>query len=114
MTSTSVPEPFDATQGRLSITGSVLTVAGEADVGTVTDLRKTFGVSREELGGVLAGLKVREVDMSRATFIDSSVVAVLVGLAGAIHPDKLKVVGANGSPLSTLNILGVADVVDLI
>jgi anti-anti-sigma regulatory factor len=113
MTTTSAPQPADATPGRISVTGSVLTVTGEADVDTVADLRRSFGVSREALGGVLAELHVREVDLSGATFIDSSVVGVIAGLAGAIHPEDLKVSGASGSTLSTLTVLGVAGVVDL-
>lgn len=91
----------------------VLRLAGDADVVTVAELAGRLGVAEESLGGALATAGVREVDMSEATFMDSSVLALVVALAPRLRPDRLRVRGAHGSPLSVLRLTGVDSVLDL-
>ena len=90
----------------------VLRVDGEADVASVLDLADELGVARGELGPTLVAAGVREVDLSRATFIDSSVIAVLVTIAAG-HAGPVPLRGATGSPLMTLEASGVVAMFDV-
>jgi anti-anti-sigma regulatory factor len=91
----------------------VLWLAGDADVVTVGELALALGVAEESLGGALVTAGVREVDLSETTFMDSSALALIVALAPRLRPERLRVRGAHGSPLSVLRLTGVDSVLDL-
>lgn len=113
------PSP-DAPQpdpGRLWIdpaSPEVLRLSGEADVETVADFCEELGVAQIALGRALAAAGVREIDLTAATFIDSAVVALVVGIVPPLRPGRLRVRGASGSPLATLQLTGVDALLDLV
>ncbi|WP_431836518.1 STAS domain-containing protein [Cellulomonas sp. Y8] len=88
---------------------AVLRVAGEADVAMIDRFREVVGVESMDLGRTLVAAGVREVDLSGATFIDSSV----VGMVPALRPERLRVRGASGSPLTVLTLTGMDSVLHL-
>jgi ABC-type transporter Mla MlaB component len=107
----------DAAAGRAWIDPAqpaVLHLAGEADVATVAGFCEQLGVTQLALGRALAAAGVREIDLSRASFIDSAVVALIVGIVPPLRPERLRVRGASGSPLATLQLTGVAGMLDLV
>jgi ABC-type transporter Mla MlaB component len=109
--------PTDPTIGRAWIDPAqpaVLHLAGEADVETVADFCDRLGVAQIALGRALAAAGVREIDLSGATFIDSAVVALVVGIVPPLRPERLRVRGASGSPLATLQLTGVAGLLELV
>lgn len=109
--------PTDPTTGRAWIdpaAPAVLHLAGEADVATVADFCESLGVEQIALGRALAAAGVREIDLTGATFIDSAVVALVVGIVPPIRPERLRVRGASGSPRATLQLTGVDALLDLV
>ncbi|WP_454048727.1 STAS domain-containing protein [Cellulomonas sp. Marseille-Q8402] len=92
----------------------VLRLAGEVDVETVEQLCEALGVAQIGLGRALAAAGVREIDLSEATFIDSAVVALVVGIVPPLRPERLRVRGASGSPLATLQLTGVDALLELV
>ncbi|GIG34726.1 hypothetical protein [Cellulomonas pakistanensis] len=71
----------------------VLRVHGEVDVVVAQELALELGVADWELGRTLARPGVREVDLTRATFVDSAMVAVLVAIAPHLPPDAFGCAG---------------------
>jgi ABC-type transporter Mla MlaB component len=111
------PARTDTSLGRAWIDPAepaVLHLAGEADVATVADFCDQLGVAQLALGRALAAAGVREIDLSGASFIDSAVVALVVGIVPPLRPERLRVRGASGSPLATLELTGVAGLLDLV
>jgi ABC-type transporter Mla MlaB component len=109
--------PADPSQGRAWIDPAqpaVLHLAGEVDVGTVAGLCSELGVEQIALGRTLAAAGIREIDLSRATFIDSAVVALVVGLVPGLRPGRLRVRGASGAALATLQVAGVDGMLELV
>ncbi len=91
----------------------VLHVAGEVDVAVVLDFAEAYGVAKDDVGQALAAAGVDVIDLSEATFIDSSVVAVVVTIAMRQRGTRVRVRGATGSPLMTLQVSGLDSIVDL-
>lgn len=107
----------DPTLGRAWIDPAqpdVLHLAGEADVATVEDFCDSLGVAQIALGRALAAAGVREIDLTEATFIDSAVVALVVGIVPPVRPERLRVRGATGSPRATLQLTGVDGLLDFV
>ncbi|MDC7121120.1 hypothetical protein OMK64_06175 [Cellulomonas fimi] len=114
MTSQSRPDGADAPTDALRVDPEhpdVLVVDGDVDVASVLDLADELGVTRGELGPALVAAGVRAIDLSRATFIDSSVIAVLVTVASH-QSSRVPLVGASGSPLMALEASGVLAMFD--
>ena len=117
MTPSQDPAPTGPTPGHARIDPArptVLHLAGEVDVATVADLCDELGVAQIALGRTLAAAGVREIDLSEATFIDSAVVALVVGIVPGVRPDRLRVRGASGAALVTLRLTGVDGLLDLV
>lgn len=91
----------------------VLHIEGEADLAAVEDLADLLEVERTEVGRLLAARGIEEVDLRRATFIDSTTIALLVAIGLHRRPAPLRIKGASGSPLDTLRLTGVDAVLDL-
>lgn len=91
----------------------ILHVEGEANLAAVEDLADELGVDRTEIGKLFGARGVDEVDMSDATFIDSTTIALIVAIAQHRRPGQLRVTGASGSPLDTLRLTGMDAVLDL-
>jgi len=92
---------------------TVLRVTGEADFATVDGFCVRLGVDQAGVGRLLARRGVREIDLSGATFIDSAVLGLVVGIAPHLRPERLRLRGAAGAPLAVLEIAGVDRLVDL-
>ncbi|WP_444664997.1 STAS domain-containing protein [Cellulomonas sp. CW35] len=91
----------------------ILRVSGDVDFSTVDGFCVRLGVDQAGVGRVLASKGVREIDLSEATFIDSAVLGLVVGIAPYLRPDRLRLRGASGAPLAVLEITGVDRLVDL-
>ncbi|MCG7287505.1 STAS domain-containing protein [Cellulomonas sp. ACRRI] len=116
---TTLPTPAGARRpgGRLHVDPdrpAVLRAEGEIDVDAVHTLAAGLGVDEVGAGRALAAAGVEEVDLSGATFIDSSALALLVSIAPHRRPDRLRVRGATGAPLMTLRVTGLDAVLDLV
>lgn len=114
MTSPTRLDGADAPQDGLHVDPDqphVLRVDGDVDVASVLDLADELGVARGELGPTLVAAGVREIDLTRATFIDSSVIAVLVTVASH-QSSRVPLRGASGSPLMALEASGVVSMFD--
>jgi anti-anti-sigma regulatory factor len=86
---------------------TVLHIEGEVDVAVVEAFADASGVRRDEVGRALGAAGVATVDMARATFIDSSMIAVLAGIASSRLPERVRVLGATGTPLLALEATGI-------
>lgn len=93
---------------------AVLHVEGEVDIDVVHTFAQRLGVDEIGAGRALAAAGVQEVDLSRATFIDSSAIALLVSIAPHRRPERLRVRGANGAPLMTLQVTGLDSILELV
>lgn len=82
---------------------TTLVVSGEVDI-SVTQLVQD---EVERWGGV------ERVDLSGATFLDSSGMRLLVQVARRVAPRRVRVVGASGQPLAALEMFGADQLVDL-
>ncbi|MET0434641.1 MAG: STAS domain-containing protein [Cellulomonas sp.] len=116
---TSLPTPAGAQPpgGRLRVDPdrpAVLRAEGEIDIDVVHTLAEELGVDEVAAGRVLATSGVQEVDLTRATFIDSSAIALLVSIAPHRRPERLRVRGATGAPLMTLQVTGLDSLLDLV
>lgn len=116
---TTLPTPAGARRpaGRLHVDPArpaVLRAEGEIDIDVVHTLAGELGVDEVGAGRALAAAGVEEVDLSAATFIDSSALALLVSIAPHRRPDRLRVRGATGAPLMTLQVTGLDAVLDLV
>lgn len=104
------PTPTDASGGRLRTDpedSTVLRVEGEVDIDVVYTFADELGIEGpQDLGKVLAAGGVRAVDLSDATFIDSSAIALLVSITSHLRPERLSVRGATGGPLMALQATG--------
>jgi anti-anti-sigma factor len=103
--------------GRLHVdpdSPAVLRAEGEIDIDVVHRLAESLGVDEVAAGRTLAAAGVEEVDLSGATFIDSSAIALLVSIAPHRRPERLRVRGAAGAPLMTLQVTGLDSVLDLV
>ncbi|UJP39621.1 STAS domain-containing protein [Cellulomonas palmilytica] len=92
---------------------AILRVSGDVDFSTVDRFCIRHGVDQAGVGRMLAGRGVREIDLSEATFIDSAVLGLVVGIAPYLRPERLRLRGASGAPLAVLEIAGVDRLVDL-
>lgn len=93
---------------------AVLRAEGEIDIDVVHRFAEQLGVDEIAAGRTLAAAGVEEVDLSGATFIDSSAIALLVSIAPHRRPERLRVRGATGAPLMTLQITGLDSVLELV
>ncbi len=91
-----------------------LLLHGEVDVAVVGAFADTAGLPLGDLGRSLGEGGVTEVDLSAATFIDSSAIALLVAIAPALRPGRLRVRGAQGSPLMAIRATGLDALFDLV
>ncbi|MBT0993645.1 STAS domain-containing protein [Cellulomonas sp. DKR-3] len=91
----------------------VLRITGAADALTVEQTCAREGLDPIALGRALAAAGVTEIDLSEATFIDSSVLALVVSLMPALRPAHLRVRGATGSVLTVLTVTGLDALVEL-
>jgi len=113
----STPAGAQPSGGRLHVDPAapeVLRAEGEIDIDVVHTFAETLGVDEVAVGRTLAAAGVEEVDLSGATFIDSSAIALLVSIAPHRRPERLRVRGATGAPLMTLQVTGLDAVLDLV
>lgn len=92
----------------------VLHVEGDVDVVAVLRLAEARGSDRLGLGRDLAAAGVREAELTRATFIDSSVIALLLALSSHQPSGRLRLRGVGGSPLMALEASRVQTMFDLV
>lgn len=95
----------------LSPTGRValVTPAGELDVADAPALRRAL---RAASG---SGVALVVVDLARVTFVDSTVLGVLLEAHRALaQPRRLVVAGAQGLPLRTLQLTGLDTVLQVV
>jgi ABC-type transporter Mla MlaB component len=92
----------------------VLHVEGDVDVHAVLRLAEARGSDRLTLGRDLAAAGVREAELTRATFIDSSVIALLLAVSSHQPHGRLSLRGASGSPLMALEASRVQPMFDLV
>jgi len=92
---------------------TVLHLEGEVDIAVVHAYAGTLGLDEIRVGRALAAAGIEEVDLSRATFLDSAAIALLVSIAPHRRPARLRVRGAHGAPLLTLRLTGLDTILDL-
>jgi hypothetical protein len=92
----------------------VLHVEGDVDVLDVLRLAEARGSDRLALGRELAAAGVREAELTRATFVDSSVIALLLAVSSHLPHGRLRLRGASGSPLMALEASRVQPMFDLV
>ncbi|TQL01802.1 hypothetical protein [Cellulomonas sp. SLBN-39] len=100
--------------GQITADAGIVHVRGDVDEHSVELLVGELGTDRAGLGAVLVGAGVREVDLSQAVFIDSSVVGMILSVAGGLSGTRLQVRGAHGEPLTVLCTVGADALVDLV
>ncbi|WP_217617207.1 STAS domain-containing protein [Cellulomonas sp. GbtcB1] len=91
----------------------VLHLAGALDAGDLARAAADLGVGELAVARALVARGVGLVDLSGATFIDSSVLRMVLAIGLLLRPGRLPVRGARGEPLQLLTILGMDEVVDL-
>lgn len=88
---------------------AVLTASGELDLATCPDLRSALAGARR------GGASTVVVDLGAVTFVDSSVLGVLVEAHRALVPgQRMQVTGASGLPLRVLQLTGLDGVLDVV
>ncbi len=91
----------------------VLHLAGALDASALARAAADLGVGELGVAPALVAVGVGLVDLSRATFIDSSVLRMVLAIGLLLRPGRLPVRGARGEPLQLLTILGLDEVVDV-
>ena len=87
---------------------ALVTPDGELDVATAPALRDALRRA------AATGCSLVVVDLSGVTFVDSTVLGVLVEVHRALAPERgLRLVGATGLPLRALQLTGLDTVLDL-
>lgn len=99
---------------RVVLDAGVLQLRGDVDVSDVDRLVDVLGTERAALGRVLVAAGVRAIDLGEASFIDSSVLGLVLAVAGALDPVRLQLRGVHGEPLMVLQAVGVDALVDLV
>jgi anti-anti-sigma factor len=106
----------EAAAGRIWVdeaSPDVLRMSGEVDLPIVEALEVQLGTEHRHAGAPLAEQGVRSIEMGGVTFIDSSTLGLIVGLAIALQPERLRLAAVPAGAEQVLTVTGVNQLVDL-